>query len=134
MKILGIASIIDVLIVTYGFLSCFVKLAIIRRLNYIFIPGHRGFQMLFTITPLLCFGEIICLSVAGGFTGYDNLHATALISMTSLILHSIFLAWNSSVYAISLSNLYLPAAWLLWSTACSLGLAFALSNQHGLIL
>ena len=122
-------ALVDLLIVCYGLFTFLVKLFIAKKLNYIFVQGHKGFTILFTVTPIVSCLELVCLSVAAGFTGSDSLNAMTIISVLSLALNAVFFAWFPQIYSVPQSNLYLVGSWLLWSVACSLGLAYTLSHN-----
>lgn len=124
----------NVIIILFGLLSLALRLFFIRKLHYIFVSGHKGFHVLFTITPIVSCCELMCLSFTCRLSGYEILNAMTITSIITLAVNSLFLAWWSPVYIVPPSNLYLPASWLLWGTTCSLGMAYALANNSVLIV
>jgi hypothetical protein len=120
-----------ILFVSLGATFWFIFLLLIRFLGgYLFIDGNPWLLFLFVSSIPLAWVLVKGSAMIGKVKGEKLLMATALMSITAMLLDGIGLTWFQAWYALEATQLLLAAAWLLWGVGVSLAVGYWESRRY----
>jgi hypothetical protein len=99
----------------------------------LFIDGNPWLLFLFVSSIPLAWVLIKVSAMIGKVKGENLLTATALMSITAMLLDGIGLTWFQDWYALESTQLLLAAAWLLWGVGVSLAVGYLESRRYAAI-
>ena len=120
-----------ILFVSLGIAFWLGALLFIRFLGeHLFIDGNLWLLLLFISSIPLAWVLVKAGAIIGKVEGESLLAATALMSLTALLLDGIGLTWFQNWYGLEQPRLLLASAWLLWGVGVSLAVGYWESRRY----
>jgi len=120
-----------ILFVSLGTTFWFVALLFIRFWgDRLFINGNPWLIFLFMSSIPIAWVLVKASAIIGKVEGENVLKATALMSLTGLLLDGIALTWFQNWYGLEQTRLLLASAWLLWGVGVSLAVGYWESRRY----